>query len=125
MTQHITLEEVKIACRTAYAEKRLLAQDPNSMAYGYRITGCDGVVRVCAIGAVLNDGTLNAIDARGLHSRTISSSHSSDDHAFCWNEEEKMDLMEIQRSHDHWLRDVMDGEDSGFVEKYFMKKIGL
>lgn len=127
MTQHITVEEVKAACRTAYKEKRLIAQDPDPVPYGYRISGSDGVVRVCAIGAVLNEGTLNVIDTRGLHSRTIFSSYGSGkgDHAFSWNHDEKEDLIAIQRSHDYWLRDGMGREGSSLAEKDFMEKIGL
>ena len=125
MTQLITVNEVKAACRKAYVEKRLLAQDPDPSAYGYRILGDDGVVRVCAIGAVLNDGTLNAIDARGQHSRTISNSYSYAGYAFSWDEAEALDLIVIQQAHDHWLRDVMGGEGSIIAERNFMIMIGL
>lgn len=104
MTQHITLAEVKAACRKAYAEGRLIAQDVDGKFHGYRVGD-----RVCAIGAALTDETHQIIDEESLAAEIIIDPDYSlyDDHhlintAFSWDEEDQKALFEIQNLHDNW-----------------------
>lgn len=119
MTQHITVEEVKAACRIAYAEKRLLAQNTVfQSSYGYLRDG-----RVCAIGAALTDETMKLVEQFGLHRTSISDGEELRK-AFTWDDAEEEELMLIQISHDCWLQ-----EDSGYryalYEKDFRKRVGI
>lgn len=129
MTQLITVDEVKVACRKAYKENRLIAQDPKFSVYGYQLLGSDDVIRVCAIGAALNDEAIETICEKSLQWCTISNptgiSGESITSAFHWNEDEKMDLMEIQLAHDEWLGNVRDDEYPSISEREFKRVIGL
>ena len=113
MTQYIKLNEVKIACRKAYARKRLLAQDPEGPGYAYRLVSGDGVERCCAIGAALDPATLDAIDRLTLGSATLKNPNSMHrEHSLRdvidWDRKEAVELMEIQKLHDSWLGDIKD-----------------
>ena len=109
--QHITLAEVKEACRKAYAENRLLAQNPSEKEYGYSIRG-----NVCAIGAALTPETLSVIDSLHGHWWTLNESKNQiqDNEVFSWAEEEHKPLVGIQKAHDTWLGIAM-GEETGSV----------
>ncbi len=133
MIQLITMDGVKAACCKAYKENRLIAQDPAPSDYGYQLLGSDDTVRVCAIGAALDDEAIEKINELGLHSCTISSPRKSItlseeiriELAFSWDENEKEDLMEIQLAHDEWLGNVRDDEYPSISEREFKRVIGL
>ena len=104
MIQNITLVEVKAAASKAYKENRLLAQSVGP--YGYRITCVDGVSRVCAIGAVLSEASLDKIEAADLHTSTISEHGEVFSEIFEFSNDELDDLVAIQDAHDCWLTSV-------------------
>lgn len=128
MTQHIKLDEVKLACRRAYAKGLLLAQDPEGPGYAYRLVGGDGIERCCAIGAALDPITLDAIDSLNLGSATLrnpTSMHrdTSLRDVIDWYHSEAVELMEIQKLHDSWLGDVKDRESYEGSEWNFVEAI--
>ncbi len=128
MTQHITLAEVKAACRKAYKEERLLAQDPTIPDYAYKRVSADGIERCCAIGTVLNDESLNLIMAAGLHNCTINNpSHRGNDASLkdviSWDVDEQKQLGTIQVFHDEWLGRVRDMYPHHTTEASFLKAI--
>ncbi len=97
--QHITLAETKAACRKAHAEGRLLAQAEWHSPYGYRI----GTL-VCAIGAVLDNETLDAMDNNpDIRHITLGTLPSKLSDYFTWDNEEYDDLSRLQTLHDKWL----------------------
>ena len=70
--QHITLAEVKAACRDAYKVGTLLAQQTDkTLDYGYRVSLNDGSFCFCAIGVVLTPETHKNIEDNRARSSTI------------------------------------------------------
>ncbi len=125
MTQHITLEGVKAACRKAYEEDRLLAQSSGPGEYGYRMLDDDGKERCCAIGAALTLETLDSIEEANCQTHTIKhpqgmiADHSLRNH-FSWDREEDSDLRDIQQAHDNWMGRVsIDIADGVMAEQFF------
>jgi hypothetical protein len=96
----ITLEQVKAACRKAYDEKRLLAQN-TPIQYGYSRDGF-----VCAIGAALSPATLDMIEEdsnlENLQEAIVGMYEFNHSIAHVLPEEEG-DLFTIQGVHDQWL----------------------
>lgn len=92
--QHITLKEVKAACRKAYAERRLIAQ--HSDQYAYR----DLAGHVCAIGAALSDKTLDLIEEEGLQVTGLGDSNGNSLLPFRCDPKELSALVELQGAHD-------------------------
>ena len=101
--KHITLEQVKVACLKAYREGRLIAQTPHEADYGYRDTGKDGVIRVCAIGAVLSEDVLDEIDILGWNAHGIITQRDDLKKLFDWEDDEQAELRLIQDTHDAWF----------------------
>ena len=103
--QHITLEEVKAGCRREYEAKTLLFQNFTG-SYGYEIRTYNGGLRVshCAIGTVLNQESLDAIDLGSLQTIILniedSEMSASLRKVVSWNENEEEELFRIQKLHD-------------------------
>lgn len=102
--QMITLEEVKVASRKAYDDRRLVAQRRGYGEYGYGGPTTGG--RVCAIGSALTPLTIGRITRADAHTHTIrEAGNGLDDKllsCFHINEAERDALRSIQRAHDTW-----------------------
>jgi hypothetical protein len=112
MPQHITLEEVKVACRKAYAAGTLLAQNKDqSRDCVYR----SGVYK-CAIGVALNDATLDKITTKE-HNRSKINDYSI--RKFIQIDDDELDqIVEIQLAHDNWMR-------KSSCEEAFKQAVGI
>ncbi len=109
--QHITVKQVQEACRKAYDEKRLAAQDMENNLYYYQ-HGDFG----CAIGVALSPESAALIPDQAIVLE--SSDHhynSSFENAFSWLDEELTKLADIQKKHDFW-RNAAHREHEGVRE---------
>lgn len=129
MIQYITLEEVKAACRLAYAEDRLLAQDAEGTYYGYQITDKKGKVRVCAIGAALTSKTQKFIHDSIMESEVIPYAkdiqNPSIQDAFTWDEVDQDALHDIQNAHDKWMQASLAYGGGNGDEELFCTLVGI
>lgn len=102
MVQHITITEVKAACRKAYDEGRLLAQNAEIGARCLYIGSGD---YCCAIGVALTDETRKLLlEDDDLNKMGISFGNAFPlRNCFTWSEEEMVVLEDIQNAHDSWL----------------------
>lgn len=110
MLQHITLDEVKSACREAYPEQRLAAQGPSTSEYFYRADGYG-----CAIGVALTDKTVELITEPGW-TLAIDSKELSE--CFTWPHSELEQLSKIQSAHDMWQSHVGRATGRGKLKKF-------
>ncbi len=106
MIQTITAVEACTAARKARNEGRLLAQcvkvAANSISYGYEVD-IVGTRFVCAIGACLNEHSLDAIEDADSHLTTIESDRGVFKYIFDFAQGDYQVLCDLQRTHDHWL----------------------
>ncbi len=106
MIQNITAVEACTAARKAYDEGRLLAQcvkvAANSISYGYEVN-IVGTKFVCAIGACLNQNSLDAIEESDGQLTTIESDRGGFKDIFDFVQGDYSILCDLQRTHDHWL----------------------
>ncbi len=106
MIQTITATEACTAARKAYSEGRLLAQcvkvAPNGIEYGYEVD-IVGTKFVCAIGACLNQHSLDAIEESDDQLTTIESGWRGFKYIFDFVQGDYSILCDLQRMHDQWL----------------------
>jgi hypothetical protein len=104
--QALTLEGVKAACREAYRNDELLAQDPKNEACRYVHEG-----RRCAIGVALSDETLRIIAERGLMTSPIT-------------ELDTLGIVTVEdRSELHWIEHIQGLHDA-WVTGWHVKSRG-
>ena len=96
--QHISVQEVKAACRKAYDAGNLIAQSANHV---YAYEGRGGIK--CAIGCALTDATLGAIDVHKLQRVTLGEDEHTKRLPFTFDPAEFDELCAIQSAHDVWL----------------------
>jgi hypothetical protein len=114
LTQHITLEEVKVACRKAYATGTLLAQNKDKidiLVCYYRILGYK-----CAIGVALNKATLDDIVSKGHNGSNIDNFSLRE--LIHIDDNELDQIQKIQYAHDCWMRDSS-------YEEAFKQAVGI
>lgn len=109
MPQHLTLAEVKAACRQAYADRRLLAQHPRpggQCRYSYRNLRC-------AIGAALSPSTLCEITLARQQEVTIRTLITEG--FVTVPTDEVWALRDIQTKHDRWLFHELESDEEKFL----------
>lgn len=118
--QTITAVEACTAARKAHNEGRLLAQcetiPAESISYGYEVDIGDTKF-VCAIGASLNQGSLNAIKEAGRELSTIESGMGTFRGIFDVARGDVSVLIILQREHDHWLMARREGRAPDRIER--------
>lgn len=100
--QHITLEEVKIACLKAFSEKRLAAQNGDLYYYKNGNLGC-------AIGVALTHKSADLIDQSGWTLRDRPGELRA---CFTWDEKDYEGLVAIQIAHDDWQSTCDDSREA-------------
>lgn len=105
MPQNITLEQVKQACREAYAKRRLIAQTPLTLLQYHTSHGF-----VCAIGAAMSKATLKAIGNN-------QDGAFSEGFLICPSNERDA-IYNIQNAHDAWAK-----FKTPYLESYFVSLI--
>ena len=104
--QNITLGEVKAAARLAHSEGRLVAQSGVG-EYAYESGPFDGKHYHCAIGAAMNEATIQLVHDLDANESTMSGAISTPSDSklfqiFAWDNAEAKDLDDIQNAHDAW-----------------------
>ncbi len=124
MTQIITAVEACTAARKAYDDGRLLAQctvvEAERIEYGYQVD-IEGAKFVCAIGACLNEHSLDAIAGDRLGLSTIEDNMSVFNHIFYCSSDDYPVINKLQISHDFWLMSRIEGRDEIVVEANKMR----
>lgn len=96
--QHITVDDVKRACRTAIAFKRLQAQEGLRNSCMYRTpSGCG-----CAVGVTLTKKTIDEILSRGLNG--VGVADLVDKGVITTDDLDEIEC--IQNHHDWWVNAI-------------------
>lgn len=121
--QHITNEELKAACRKAYAEKTLtpFAPEFDNHQPKYRTRARDGKVYKCALGAAMSDETLNRVELDLLNGSRAPGLNKS-----VVEFEDLMFATQVQDAHDWWCFSIGNMRDAGTpaARKRYAKDLG-
>jgi hypothetical protein len=106
MTQALTYEEVVLAGRKAYEEKRLSAQGPTPQCAYRDNSGCP-----CVVGAALPDSTIAVINQKFMQGSRVSQLRSAD--VISVKSIDELDAIgDLQNAHDEWAKALVALESS-------------